>query len=130
MGDSTSRALTSQRVTSAPVCQQFLIGVRMTIAFFPYGTIYAPISVSPGAAHGPTAAVSSPRFPGLRPIASFQAFHPDFAASQHLSWAILPCIGTLALLPSDPGAWITPEARPAFTLEPLVRAVSPRAPPA
>jgi hypothetical protein len=66
----------------------------------------------------------------LTAIASFQAFHPDFAASQHLSWAILPCIGTLALLPSDPGAWITPEARPAFTLEPLVRAVSPRAPPA
>jgi hypothetical protein len=66
----------------------------------------------------------------LTAAATFLAFDKDFGASHHLSLAVLPSIGSLALLASDPGAWITPEARPAFTLEALAPAVPPRAPPA
>jgi hypothetical protein len=65
----------------------------------------------------------------LTAVAAFHAFDPDVSGSHHLLLAVLPCIGTLALLPSDPGAWITAEARPAFTLEALAPAVPPRAPP-
>ena len=65
----------------------------------------------------------------LTAVASFQAFDPNFGPPQHLTLALLPCIGTLALLPSDPGAWITPEASPAFAAEPLAAAIPPRAPP-
>jgi hypothetical protein len=65
----------------------------------------------------------------LTAVMSFQAFEPGFGAAQHLSFAILPCIGSLAVLPSDPGAWITREARAAITIEPLAPAVPPRAPP-
>jgi hypothetical protein len=65
----------------------------------------------------------------LAAVASFQAFNPDFGVSHHLSFALLPCIGFLALLATDPGAWVTPQARPAFTLEALAPGVPPRAPP-
>ncbi len=47
----------------------------------------------------------------LTAVASFRAFDPEFGVSQHLSFAILPCIGSLALLPSDPGARITSRKR-------------------
>jgi hypothetical protein len=65
----------------------------------------------------------------LTAVASFQAFDPDFGAHQHLSFAILPYLGSLALLPSDPGTRFTPQVRPAFKLEALAPAVPPRAPP-
>jgi hypothetical protein len=64
----------------------------------------------------------------LTAVASFHAYDPDFGVSQHLI-AILPCIGTLALLPSDPGSSITSEARVAITLDVFAPAIPPRAPP-
>jgi hypothetical protein len=64
----------------------------------------------------------------LTAVSSFHAFDPDLGVSQHLI-AILPCIGTLALLPSDPSSWITPEARSVIILDVLAPAVPPRAPP-
>ncbi|HEY3837474.1 MAG TPA: hypothetical protein VGL72_12920 [Bryobacteraceae bacterium] len=64
----------------------------------------------------------------LTAVASFHAYDPSFGVAQHLI-AILPCIGTLALLPSDPGSWITPETRVAVALDVFVPAVPPRAPP-
>ncbi len=65
----------------------------------------------------------------LTAVVSIHAFDPDFGPSQHLSFAILPCIGSLALLPSDPGAWMKPEVRAAITLPAFAPAVPPRAPP-
>jgi len=62
-------------------------------------------------------------------VSSFQSFDPAFAAANHLSFALLPCLGSLALLPSDPGAWITTDARPALSLEVYAPAIPPRAPP-
>lgn len=65
----------------------------------------------------------------LAAVTSFHAFDPNIGVSQHLSLAILPCIGFLTLLPSDPGAWITPDAGAAVTLDAFVPAIPPRAPP-
>ena len=65
----------------------------------------------------------------LTAVASFHAFDPDFGAAPHFSVAVLPYLGSLALLPSDPGAWITPEPGPALRLAPFAPAVPPRAPP-
>src|SRR5207248_1184869 len=71
MADSTSCALTSQTVsTITAVCQSVLTSVRMTTPSLRCGTICAPISVSAGAAHGATAAASSPRSRALRPTAA------------------------------------------------------------
>ena len=61
-------------------------------------------------------------------VASLQSFDPVYTP-QHLTFVILPEIGTLLLLPTDPGAWITPDVRPAFTQAALAPAVPPRAPP-
>jgi hypothetical protein len=65
----------------------------------------------------------------LAAVVSLHAFDPDLGLSNHLLAAVLPCIGSLALLASDPGAWITGEEHPAFALDTLVPAVPPRAPP-
>jgi len=65
----------------------------------------------------------------LAAVASFHSFDSDFGTPQHLSFVVLPYIGSLVLLPSDPGSWITPEARPAAALEVFTPALPPRAPP-
>ena len=61
-------------------------------------------------------------------VTSLHAYDPGIGVSQHLV-AILPCIGTLALLPSDPGSWIAPQERAAVVLDVFAPAVPPRAPP-
>jgi hypothetical protein len=63
-------------------------------------------------------------------ILTFMVFDLDAGAVTHHVAAALPCLGTLALLPSDPGAWITKDESPSRRSNSFVPAIPPRAPPA
>jgi hypothetical protein len=63
-------------------------------------------------------------------LVTFLVFDLNGGSVTHHDCGALPCIGTLALLPSDPGAWITPDETPSRQSDSFVPAIPPRAPPA
>jgi hypothetical protein len=54
---------------------------------------------------------------------------PYSGSHHHSHWDALPVAGSLAILPSDPIAWLTPQESPAVRRDVLARALPPRAPP-